>query len=42
MCGDYFEYTLFFRFPHRKKSQGFKSGDLAGHNLQIIGLSSNT
>ncbi len=25
--------TLSFRYPHRKKSQGLKSGDLAGHQM---------
>ena len=26
-------YNLLLRYPHRKKSQGVKSGDLGGHSL---------
>ena len=26
-------YTLLLRYPHRKKSQGVKPGDLGGHSL---------
>jgi hypothetical protein len=38
-----FKYTFFYRFLHKQKSQGLKSEDLAGHNLQlIISLPSNT
>jgi hypothetical protein len=31
-------YTICFKWPHRKKSQGFKSGERAGHKTGPLRL----
>jgi hypothetical protein len=41
-CVDDFEYTVSLRCPHKKKSEGHKSGDRGGHNLFEMRLPGNT